>query len=212
MSRKGDFIVVWASWDQDAPATYGVFAQRFDSAGLAVGGEFQVNVFTTGTQFPEDVAMDPHGGFIVTWIAAGRGRRRGRRFARRYDRNGVSIGGEVPGQHLHVRRTQFLSVDRRRCALGIFVVVWGFRIPGRKRPGRLRTAFRRLRGPTRRGVPHERRYNPTSRARPIVAVRPARQSFVVVLALASTRTASGYGIFARRFDASRRPAGERVAR
>ena len=44
----GDFVIAWHS-DQDG-SYFGVFAQRFSSAGLAVGGELAVNVRTLGSQ------------------------------------------------------------------------------------------------------------------------------------------------------------------
>ena len=45
----GDFVVVWASRFQDGDG-YGVFGQRFDASGATRGGEFRVNVHTTGSQ------------------------------------------------------------------------------------------------------------------------------------------------------------------
>src|SRR5206468_598967 len=44
----GNFVVVWQS-DQDGSYT-GVFGQRYDSTGTAVGTEFQVNTYTTSQQ------------------------------------------------------------------------------------------------------------------------------------------------------------------
>jgi hypothetical protein len=47
----GDFIVAWQS-DRDG-GTYGIFAQRYDSAGLGLSTEFQVNSATlVPTQHP----------------------------------------------------------------------------------------------------------------------------------------------------------------
>ena len=45
----GDFVVVWESYRQDGSG-FGVFGQRYTSAGAAVGAEFQVNTFTTSYQ------------------------------------------------------------------------------------------------------------------------------------------------------------------
>ena len=38
----GNFVVVWSSDDQDG-SFYGIFAQRYDSGGAPLGGEFRVN-------------------------------------------------------------------------------------------------------------------------------------------------------------------------
>src|SRR4029077_16050544 len=42
---SGDFVVVWAGDYQDG-SSVGIFGQRYDSAGIPLGGEFQVNTFT----------------------------------------------------------------------------------------------------------------------------------------------------------------------
>lgn len=45
----GGFLVEWNT-DQDTGSTEGVFAQRFDSSGNKVGGQFEINQTTTGSQ------------------------------------------------------------------------------------------------------------------------------------------------------------------
>src|SRR5690349_6099926 len=40
----GNFVVTWRSPGQDG-SSYGVFGQRYDSAGTPQGGEFQVNTY-----------------------------------------------------------------------------------------------------------------------------------------------------------------------
>jgi hypothetical protein len=61
----GNFVVAWASY-QDG-STYGIFGQRYDSAGTPLGTEFRVNTFTTNGQTRPAVAADPLGNFVVTW-------------------------------------------------------------------------------------------------------------------------------------------------
>lgn len=63
---SGNFVVVWDSWLQDG-ASYGVIGQRFDSTGVRVGGEFQVNSYTTSNQDSPAVAADGTGNFVVVW-------------------------------------------------------------------------------------------------------------------------------------------------
>ena len=43
---SGGFVVAWQSFEQDG-SSYGVFERRFDGSGTPIGGEFQVNQFTT---------------------------------------------------------------------------------------------------------------------------------------------------------------------
>src|SRR4051812_34951113 len=53
----GDFVVVWASDGQDG-SNSGVYAQRYNAAGVAQGSPLAVNTFTTGVQSLPAVAMD----------------------------------------------------------------------------------------------------------------------------------------------------------
>ena len=56
MDADGDFVVAWASIDQDG-ADYGVYARRFTPAACP-GGEFRVNTSTYRRQGVPAVAMD----------------------------------------------------------------------------------------------------------------------------------------------------------
>jgi hypothetical protein len=70
MDADGDFVVAWESAGQDGYAL-GVFAQRFDAAGVAQGSEFQVNSFTADSQVRPAAAMDADGDFVVAWDSLG---------------------------------------------------------------------------------------------------------------------------------------------
>ena len=48
----------------------GIFGQRFDAAGAPLGGEFQVNTFTTGTQYLPHVGRAADGRFVVVWTSS----------------------------------------------------------------------------------------------------------------------------------------------
>jgi hypothetical protein len=58
----GNFVVVWASDEQD-----GVFGQRYDASGGPLGPEFRVN--TNPVAYPRwpGVAADSSGNFVVVW-------------------------------------------------------------------------------------------------------------------------------------------------
>jgi hypothetical protein len=71
---------VWAASDG---SDRGIFGQRYDSAGLPVGGEFQANVDTANEQFSPAVAGAD--GFVVVWFGNGRD-------ARLFDAAGVPLG------------------------------------------------------------------------------------------------------------------------
>lgn len=87
----GDFVVVWSG--AGTGDTAGVFGQRFDADGNAIGGEFRVNTTTTGTQTNPAVAMTSDGAFVVVWNGNGPGDSGGI-FGQRYDASGTAAGGE----------------------------------------------------------------------------------------------------------------------
>ncbi|MEO1524421.1 MAG: DUF4347 domain-containing protein [Planctomycetota bacterium] len=65
----GNSVVVWtdsAGTDGDG---LGVFAQRFDIDGNAVGSEFRVNTATAGDQYDATVAMDESGRFVIAFTS-----------------------------------------------------------------------------------------------------------------------------------------------
>jgi len=86
MDADGDFVVTWTSLNQDASA-YGIFAQRYNAAGVAQGGEFQVNTQTNGNQQAVSVAMDTEGDFVVAWTSSEQDGSSYGVFAQRFIRN-----------------------------------------------------------------------------------------------------------------------------
>ena len=65
LDADGDFVVTWSSAGQDTATSYGVYAQRYNAAGVAQGGEFQVNTTTANSQRFSTVAMDADGDFEI---------------------------------------------------------------------------------------------------------------------------------------------------
>jgi hypothetical protein len=66
----GNFVVAWQSNPQDGES-YGIFGQRYASAGGPLGPEFRVNTYTTDNQSVAAVAADPSGDFVVVWRSFG---------------------------------------------------------------------------------------------------------------------------------------------
>jgi hypothetical protein len=66
MDAQGDFVVVWHSDGQDGDGQ-SVHGQRFASDGGPVGGEFQINTYTTSSQRSASVSMDADSDFVVVW-------------------------------------------------------------------------------------------------------------------------------------------------
>jgi hypothetical protein len=127
MDTDGDFVVVWTSRGQDDPADisasgYGVFAQRYDAAGVPQGSEFQVNDFTTGPQNSPSVAMALDGDFVVAWESGGQDGSAEGVFAQRFDAAGNPAGGEF-------QVNSFTTADQSSPSVamdadGDFVVAW----------------------------------------------------------------------------------------
>ncbi len=70
----GSFAVVWdsyGSWGDDSGSSYSIQGRIYNSIGVAIGSEVQVNTFTTGDQVAPDVAADGEGNFVVVWQSEG---------------------------------------------------------------------------------------------------------------------------------------------
>jgi hypothetical protein len=95
----GGFVVIWESDGDNGTDTSGtsIQAQHFDASGTPVGGEFQINSYTTGDQRRPHAASDGAGGLVVVWQSSGSfgtdtdgSSIQGRRF----DSTGAPFGGE----------------------------------------------------------------------------------------------------------------------
>jgi hypothetical protein len=118
--QVGDFVVIWEGEDLGLPTT-DVMAQRYSSAGTALGANFRVNAATTGRQSQTALASDPIGNFIVVWSEESDGSERGV-FARRFKRSGAPLGGQFRVNSLTTgtQRSATVAMD----ANGGFVVAW----------------------------------------------------------------------------------------
>ena len=67
---SGNFVVAWASSNQDGSLT-GIFGQRYNLSGVPLGPEFRVNTYTIGNQFGPHVASDDPGNFMIVWVSQG---------------------------------------------------------------------------------------------------------------------------------------------
>lgn len=127
MDADGNFVITWSSKDLDGD-NWGVFAQRYNSAGVAQGGEFQVNLTTSKEQMHSSVAMDVDGDFVISWTSNDQdGNGRGV-YARQYDAIGVAKGGETLVNSTTSGDQEYSSVAMD--ARGGFVVVWTGNGPG----------------------------------------------------------------------------------
>lgn len=121
MNRDGSYVVTWQSFPQDN-SDFGIYAQRFDADGLPVGGEFQVNTFTSLKQTNADVAIDDSGNFVVVWESDRQDGSSFGIFAKRFNSSGQTLSGDVR-VNTFVTGNQ-LNPDVAMDADGNYVVVW----------------------------------------------------------------------------------------
>src|SRR5262245_39116951 len=116
---EGAAIVTWTS-PRDGNLE-GVFAQRFDAFGDALGTEFQVNVHTVGSQNASDVARASGGKFVVVWHSQQDGDGTGI-FARVFENFGSPITTEFMVNTYTSGSQYFPAIAVSQD--GSFVIVW----------------------------------------------------------------------------------------
>ncbi len=98
VSSSGDYVVTWSSRNQDTSTSdssdWGVFGQRFNSAGARQGDEFPVNTTTTASQREPSVAMQDDGTLMVVWSSLGQDGDSWAVVAQRFDAAGTALGAE----------------------------------------------------------------------------------------------------------------------
>ncbi|MEZ0372261.1 MAG: IPT/TIG domain-containing protein [Candidatus Sericytochromatia bacterium] len=117
----GDFVITWASTVQDNSLD-GVFAQRYNSTGVAQGSEFQVNSYTTGNQNFPNIGMDADGDFVIAWESNGQDGNFGGIYAQR-----INPVGAFQGSEFRVNTYTMLSQADPEVALdvdGDFIITW----------------------------------------------------------------------------------------
>jgi len=91
--NENKIVISWQSKYQDGSG-FGIFSQIFDSNGLKLGEEFQVNTFTNDDQTGPSVAGLKNGGFVISWTSRGQDGSRSGIYAQMYDSSGFKIGEE----------------------------------------------------------------------------------------------------------------------
>jgi Ca2+-binding RTX toxin-like protein len=117
--NDGGFVAVWTTWDQDSD---GVFFQRFDASGSAVGDETLANTNIAGQQGSPAVAGLTNGGFVIAWESDGQDGSGYGIYAQRFGADGLAIGDEFKVNSL----TEYsqLRPDVVADADGGFAIAW----------------------------------------------------------------------------------------
>ncbi|MGJ3247435.1 MAG: calcium-binding protein [Elainellaceae cyanobacterium] len=196
VSRRGDFVITWESRLQDGSLD-GIFAQRYNSSGVPVGGEFQVNTETSLNQINPAIAISDDGSFVVAWQSQGQDGSFEGIFARRFAANGSRLGNEFQVNTTTLGTQEFPAVATD--ADGNFVVTWVSEGQDGSGDGIFGRAF------DRNGTPigEEFQVNTSSASQqtlPAIAINPAGQT--VVVWQSAGQDGSSDGIFGQRFVSS----------
>jgi hypothetical protein len=199
MNPEGDFVVAWASEGQDLSG-YGVYAKRYNAAGLPQGPEFPVNTHTAANQLAPSVAMDADGDFVVAWQSQGQEGSLYGVYAQRYNAAGVPQASEF-------RVNSFASVYGGQPSVamdadGDVVVSWSSYM----QDGSLWGVYARRYSPT--GVPQasEFRINTyTASTQTISSAAMDADGDFVVSWQSLGQDGSGWGVYAQRYGAVNSP-------
>jgi hypothetical protein len=192
---NGNFVVTWESY-QDG-SEWGIFGQRFDFFGARLGGEFQVNTYTTGRQYHSGVASDANGNFVVVWGSIGQDGSNTGIFGQRYDASGAPLGVEFPVNTYTTQAQGGPAVAAD--AAGNFVVVWTSLF----QDGSVEGVFGQRFDPSGVRVGGEFRVNTYitgNQAAPSVAMDPSGRSVVVWGSFQQVGTT--FSVFGQRYDAA----------
>ncbi len=123
---NGNAVVVWFSNGQDGSSD-GMFGQRYDSAGVTIGTEFQINSYTPGSQGGNAVATSAAGDFVVIWHSDGQDGSSTGIFGQRFASNGGALGTEFQVNTNTLYNQSGAAVDFD--SSGAFDVVWSTPLP-----------------------------------------------------------------------------------
>ena len=194
--RNGSFVIVWPS----SQAQPGIWAQRYDAAGVPLGAELRVDTTTLGGT-ALSVGMDRRGDFVVAWWNSAPLDPSGGVFAQRVSAQGALLGAEFR-VNTYTTGSQILPTVAVQPA-GDFVIAW----MSNNQDGSAYSVFGQRYAAGGAPIGGEFRVHSATAGDqkwPEAGV-DARGNFVVAWTELG-RDGSDYGVFAQRFD----PAGSRV--
>ena len=199
MARStGDFVITWTSNNQDGSG-YGIYAQRYNAAGVAQSGtDVLINTITTGAQQYSTVAMDADGDFVITWTGQNPSTGNTDIYYRRFSNTGVDL--DATEQIVNVGATD-LNQENSVVAMdnaGNFVVAW------MSNDGSNNGIFARrydAGSATWSSIIPVNTHTTNEQSEPSIAIDPDSGEFVITWT-SLNQDGSGRGIYGQRFDAS----------
>jgi hypothetical protein len=89
----GGWVITWQSNGQDG-SSFGIYAQAYSADGSKQGAETQVNTYTLGDQYSQQITVLSDGGWVITWQSNGQDGGGGI-YAQAYNADGTAQGGET---------------------------------------------------------------------------------------------------------------------
>lgn len=199
----GGFVVTWDS-EQDGSES-GIYARRFDAAGVPLGGEFRVNTWTHSDQLESVVAALADGGFLVAWHSYGQDGSAFGVHAQRFSANGGAVGGEFRVNETTAGNQALAGI----AALpdGGWVVTWMSELAGAWPEDR--DIYVRRYGSDGKPLSGEMLVNTwTTEDQGFPGVAALAGGGFVVVWHSQPQDGDGYGIYAQRFDSAAQPLGQ----
>ena len=200
----GGFAVLWESFGQDGQS-FGVFGQRFSSAGAPAGTEFQVNSYTLNSQETPELCADASGNVLAVWESRDQDGDNPGVFGRRFDAAMNPLGAEF---QVNTFTQSLQGAPRIACqptAGGDRVVMWES-LGQEGQPDRGIYAQRLAADGSRIGPEFQvNTYIYYNQSVPAAAIDDDG-SFVIAWG-SNTEDGEGMGVFLRRFDSAGTPLG-----
>lgn len=192
MDAAGDSVIAWCY--NGVGDTDGVFARRYDAAGVPQGSEFRVNTFTPGSQTLPHAAMDPNGNFVITWESNLQDGSSWGIYAQRFSAAGMPLGSEFR-VNTYTNNSQFMPSVACDSA-GRFVITWCSDGQDGSGQGIFAQRYDATGAPID-GEFQVNTYTPLNQRVPAVATDPAGD--FVIAWNSYGQDGSGYGFYAQRY-------------
>lgn len=195
--KGGGFVVTWTYNADTTNTVIDIRYRRYDASGVAIGGEFQANSFTTGAQRYSAVTALNDGGFVITWQSEGQDGSGLGIYAQRYTATGNQFGAEFRVHSTTASDQRLPSITALND--GGFAVVWS----SLNEDGSGYGVYGQLW--TSNGTPNggQFRANNTAINDQLDSVVAALDGGGFVVAWASNgQDGSGFGVYARRYSAA----------
>lgn len=119
----GGFVVTWTDKSGSDGNRASVRGRVFNTSGVAIGSEFQINTYTSKDQNYSSVTGLLGGGFVVSWTSQNQDGSNFSIFGQRYDASGTAVGSEFAvNTGLTSGAQKFSSIAS--LSGGGFVVAW----------------------------------------------------------------------------------------